>query len=580
MRRRIDDIGRKGEDGLSPKVFRALLDKAYDAIQVTDPETLRFIYVNEAVLEMHGYGREELMSMSVHDLNPYINKNEMQKNNATLRAKRSVMFEGFHRRKDDSKFPVEIHISLVRIDGRDWRLAVVRDITERRKAETGLQLFRTLLDRASDAIEVIDPETLRYFDVNEAACRILGYSREELLAMSVWDVDTGMDAVPMKQVNETLQQGRPVIHESRHRRKDGSTFPVEVIISQVQLDRKYNIAVARDISERKQAERRLLEREQQLQEAQQFGHLGHWSWDRTVDRATMSDEIYRIFGYTAQSVAFSVEDFLSAVHADDRKMVQGLMQRATKTNEPTDADFRIVTPSGEVRWIHERSTTSVSGDGKPVRVFGICQDITEQKQHAEILRQSLEQSILAIADTVEARDPYTAGHQRRVGELATAIAREMRLPEEQIQGIHLAALIHDLGKIHIPAEILSKPGGLSDVERMMIEVHPQAGYDILKRVTFPWPIADIVLQHHERLDGSGYPQGLKNGHILLEARIIAVADVVESMTSHRPYRPGLGMKSALAEIERNRGKLYEPQVVDACLRLFRQENYAFTDRAE
>jgi PAS domain S-box-containing protein len=199
----------------------------------------------------------------------------------------------------------------------------------------------------------------------------------------------------------------------------------------------------------------------------------------------------------------------------------------------------------------------------------------EHVHHAEILQKSLEQSIRAIADTVDARDPYTAGHQRRVGELAVAIAREMGLPEQKIHGIHLAATVHDLGKIHIPAEILTKPGKLSDIEFMLIKTHAQAGYDILKDVEFPWPIADIVRQHHERLDGSGYPQGLKDGQILLGSRIMAVADVVETMSSHRPYRASLGIDLALKEIERGRGSAYDPAVADACLKLFREGRFAF-----
>jgi PAS domain S-box-containing protein len=195
--------------------------------------------------------------------------------------------------------------------------------------------------------------------------------------------------------------------------------------------------------------------------------------------------------------------------------------------------------------------------------------------HAEILLKSLEQSIQVIAATVEARDPYTAGHERRVSELAVAIARELSLPEEKIHGVHLAAVIHDLGKIHVPAEILSKPGKLSDIEFMLIKVHPQAGYDILKDVDFPWPIADIVRQHHEKLDGSGYPRGLKDGQILLESRIMTVADVVEAMSSHRPYRAALGIEVALKEIERGRGSAYDPAVADACLKLFREGRFAF-----
>jgi len=190
------------------------------------------------------------------------------------------------------------------------------------------------------------------------------------------------------------------------------------------------------------------------------------------------------------------------------------------------------------------------------------------------LQDSLEDTMRAIAGIVEMRDPYTAGHQIRVADLAAAIARQMRLPEEQAHVIHLAGTVHDLGKINIPAEILSKPGKISDIEFSLIKIHPQAGYDILKGIDFPWPIAQMVLQHHERMDGSGYPQGIKGEDILLEARILAVADVVEAISAHRPYRAGLGIDVALEEIAKNRGKFYDPQAVDACLALFREQHYS------
>jgi len=199
----------------------------------------------------------------------------------------------------------------------------------------------------------------------------------------------------------------------------------------------------------------------------------------------------------------------------------------------------------------------------------------EQLHHTEILRQSLEDSIKAIADTVEMRDPYTAGHQRRVGQLAASIARELGLSEDAIRGIELAASIHDLGKISVPAEILSKPGKLSAIEFMLIKSHSQAGFDILKDINFPWPIATMVLQHHERLDGSGYPQGLKGEQIPLESRILAVADVVEAMASHRPYRAALGIDPALKEIERGRGTSFDAAVVDACTRVFSEKRFSF-----
>jgi GAF domain-containing protein len=185
------------------------------------------------------------------------------------------------------------------------------------------------------------------------------------------------------------------------------------------------------------------------------------------------------------------------------------------------------------------------------------------------LERALEGTVQAIASTVEMRDAYTAGHQRRVAVIAEAIAREIGLSDDRIHGLRLASIVHDLGKINIPAEILNKPGKLSAIEYAFIKTHPRAGYDILKSVEFPWPVADIVLQHHERLDGSGYPSGLKGDAILLEARILTVADVVESMTSHRPYRPALRIDLALAEIQGGSGKLYDPLVVEACVKLAR-----------
>lgn len=193
------------------------------------------------------------------------------------------------------------------------------------------------------------------------------------------------------------------------------------------------------------------------------------------------------------------------------------------------------------------------------------------KQSEEHLRSTLLKTVSAVAAMVELRDPYTAGHQRRVAKIAVAIAREMGLPEEQIEGINLAAVVHDVGKISVPSEILTKPGRLSDPEFELIKQHPEMGYDILKEIDFPWPIAETVHQHHERCDGSGYPLGLKEEEILIESRILAVADIIEAMASHRPYRAGLGIDKALSEIEQNYHKQFDSDVVQTALRLFRVE---------
>jgi putative nucleotidyltransferase with HDIG domain len=204
------------------------------------------------------------------------------------------------------------------------------------------------------------------------------------------------------------------------------------------------------------------------------------------------------------------------------------------------------------------------------------------KWAADELRQSYAQSqralegmVKAWVSAIEIRDPYTAGHQREVAQLAGAIAREMGLPQEQIEGICVAGLIHDIGKLNIPLEVLSKPTELTKVERRMIEAHSRAGYDVLKTVEFPWPVAQIVLQHHERMDGSGYPQGLSGEEIILEARILAVADIVAAMSSHRPSGGPWGIDKAMEEISQHRGVFYDPEVVDACLELFAEKGFEF-----
>ncbi|MBE3118034.1 MAG: HD-GYP domain-containing protein [Candidatus Atribacteria bacterium] len=233
--------------------------------------------------------------------------------------------------------------------------------------------------------------------------------------------------------------------------------------------------------------------------------------------------------------------------------------------------------------VNEISSYPMKLDGKSV-VLGIARDITERR-NAEArlqepllgLRKALDEIIQVLTSVSEIRDPYTAGHQRRVADLARAIGEELGLAPDRVEGIRVAGLIHDIGKMSIPAEILSKPAALSKIEYALIQSHTQIGHDILREIEFTWPIANMILQHHERMNGTGYPQGLKGDDILLESRILAVADVIEAMASHRPYRPAQGIEAALEEIERDRGVLYDPAVVAACLRLFREKGFKLKD---
>jgi len=194
----------------------------------------------------------------------------------------------------------------------------------------------------------------------------------------------------------------------------------------------------------------------------------------------------------------------------------------------------------------------------------------ELKASYEKIQMILDGTVLAMSRIVESRDPYTAGHQQQVTQIASIIAEKISLPPERVEAIRISAALHDIGKISVPSEILTKPSRLTDLERELVKTHSQNAYDILKAIDFPYPIADIILQHHERMDGSGYPQGLKGEEILLEARIVAVADVLEAMSAHRPYRPALGIEAAMEEITRHRGLLYDENVVDACLEIYRE----------
>ena len=225
----------------------------------------------------------------------------------------------------------------------------------------------------------------------------------------------------------------------------------------------------------------------------------------------------------------------------------------------------------------EFTSMPIREDGRIIGAVVSFKNITERLYSLNKLRKVLGATVQAMAAMVEQRDPYTAGHQRRVADLARAIATEMGLPSEQIDGLRIAGAIHDIGKISVPAEILSKPKKLTDLEISLIRTHAQSGYDILQNIEFPWPVADIILQHHERMDGSGYPNGLAGDELLIESRILAVADVVESMASHRPYRPSLGIDAALDEIEKNGTSLYGVDVADACLRLFKEKGYKLVD---
>jgi HD-GYP domain-containing protein (c-di-GMP phosphodiesterase class II) len=256
---------------------------------------------------------------------------------------------------------------------------------------------------------------------------------------------------------------------------------------------------------------------------------------------------------------------------------QEIVQCASALSAKWQAEQRLLSLNVELEnMVHQRTEALLRSNEQLRREVDHRRNVQrELQQSLDHLKKIIGGSVMAIAMTVEKRDPYTYGHQQRVAELARAIGVEMGLSPDQVEGLAIASAIHDIGKISLPAEILTKPSHLSSLEMSLIQAHSQAGYDILKSVDFPWPVAQIVLQHHERLNGTGYPQGLSGEGILKEARIVGVADVVETMSSHRPYRPSMGVDKALEEICAKKGILYDPEAVDACLTLIEEKHFEF-----
>jgi len=254
-----------------------------------------------------------------------------------------------------------------------------------------------------------------------------------------------------------------------------------------------------------------------------------------------------------------------------------IIQFSTALSTKWQAERQLLELHSELETLVEKRTAELVQSNKRLKmeIENRKQIQAELEQSFQNLKKVMDATILAISMTVEKRDPYTSGHQMRVAALTKAVAKKIGLPEDQIEGAYLAAFIHDIGKIALPAEILAKPIQLTEIEISLMQAHAQAGYDILKGIESPWPIADIIFQHHERMNGSGYPQGLSGDSISIEARIIGVCDVVETMASHRPYRPSMGMERALDEIIRHRGVLYDPVVVDACLEVFNEQGFEF-----
>jgi PAS domain S-box-containing protein/putative nucleotidyltransferase with HDIG domain len=563
-----------------------------------------------------------------------------------------------------------------------------------------------IFERIGDCILVLDVQN-RVLDLNPAAEHLTGYRIADAFGLPIeriWPYHTA-SLMPFNKMADT---GEELVLE-----RDGTQRDYNLRISSINdaggiLTSK--VVLLTDITELKKGNEALRREQIMLARTEGIANIGSWEWDIATDTVTWSDELFRIFQRDPEEGAPSFAEHPAFYHTDDMARLQQAVEAAIANGAPYELELRAIRKDGETRVCMARGVAEMALDGRPVRLFGSLQDITNRKQTEvalqdsevrfrelfnrmssgvvayeainngedfvirdfnpaaeniekvsrkdilgkcvsevftgvksfgifeilqrvwqtgkpeffpeaiykderdpgswreswifklptneivavynditerklseaklkksyESLQKTLDDAINTMAKIVETRDPYTAGHQHRVADLANAIAREMKLEDTRIDQLTTAAVVHDIGKMYVPSDILSKPGILSDIEFSLIKTHPQYGYDIVKGMDFPCNVAKAVLQHHERLDGSGYPNHLKGEDTLLEAKILAVADVIEAMASHRPYRPALGINKALEEISKNRGKIYDPDVVDACLKLFQKEGFKFT----
>jgi PAS domain S-box-containing protein len=338
------------------------------------------------------------------------------------------------------------------------------------------------------------------------------------------------------------------------------------------------------IAENKQAEDALRESEANYRQLFDNSPSGIYKVDfRTGKFLKANDLICKYFGYSQEEI--TSRNLYDVLTDESKKLFSERLNKMMVGEEVAEnPEFEIIDKDEKRLWVQLNTKYFYDSEGL-AGADVVAHDITDRKlaekqlqQTLESLRRAVNTTIQVMVSAVEARDPYTSGHQIRSADLARAIAKEMGLPQDKIDGIRMAGSIHDIGKLSIPAEILSKPTKLSDIEFSLIKAHAQRGYEMLRDVESPWPLAQIVYQHHERMDGSGYPRNLKGEEICIEARVLSVADVVEAMASHRPYRPGLGIDAALKEIEKNRGTFYDNTAADACLRLFREKGFKLEGR--
>ena len=584
--------------------YRSIFDNVQDGIALADVETGALADCNQALCRMVGWEKTELVGQAQSILHPP--QEEIGGQSLSFQkhweGDAGLALEDTLLSKSSALIPVEIRTAHITLNGRDYILGIFRDITERKQAEenrgrmeislrSSHDRLKAVLDSLDALVYVTDMQTYEILFINQYGKDIWGNIEGKTCWQTIQAGQTGPCSFCTNDKIVTRDGVPTGIHiwEFQDSVNNNWYKCLDQAISWID-GRLVRMELAYDITEQKLLEETVLRERSLIDRIMKTSPAGITVVDRKGQIVFANKRTEDIFcltknettqqGYSA--FEWHITDFDGNPFPEEQLPFTQVMNTG---NPVYGVHSAIELSDGRRIFLLINGAPIFDEQGHVSEVIMSIDDITKFRQAEEKIQQGLKQLEKSLGDTikamsriVETRDPYTAGHQDKVARLAAAIAEKMNLSEEQIRGIQMAGFIHDIGKMYIPGEILSKPGKLSSIEMQLIKTHSQTGYDIIKDIEFPWPVARIILEHHERMDGSGYPNWVLNNDILPEARIIAVADVVDAMASHRPYRPTLGIGAALGEIEKNRGVLYDSGAVDACLMLFREEGFQLEER--
>ncbi|MGO8717367.1 MAG: PAS domain S-box protein [Smithella sp.] len=584
----------KAEEILREKeeLYRTIFENTGTATIIFE-EDATITLANAKFAELAGYTRDEIENKK--KWTEFVVEEDLEMMKTRYRLRRfdsSATPESYEIRAIDRHDGIRnILLTVDTIPAKNQCIASLLDITENKRAEEELRLneekYRSVLKDIQEGYFEVDLSgNFTFF--NDSLCRYFDCSREELMGMNYRQYTDNEHSKKLFQAfNKVYNSGEPIEGFNwQVIRKDGTKRYIEASVS-LRKDSSGKPTgfrgIARDVTERKIAEEELRKSDEKYLNI--FENAVEGIYQSTIEGRfiTANAALARMTGYDSpEELIESIKDMGTQlyVHPEDRKRF--LEIRDTK-GFVDDFEVEFYKKDGNTFWGVINARTVKDEKGEILYFEGFIEDITIRKHAEERLHQTLGRlrkavitTIQVLVSAVESRDPYTSGHQVRVAHLARAIATEMGLLQDKIDSIRMAGSIHDIGKLSVPAEILSKPTKLTDIELSLIKEHSRVGYEMLKDVESPWPLAEIIYQHHECMNGSGYPRNLKGDDILMEARIMAVADIVEAMASHRPYRPALGIEAALEEIEKNKGILYDDTVANACLKLFREKDYQLT----